>query len=432
MSDLSQSGIESVPLTTDEENKEKQPIEHEGRATIASSSFNLTKTIVGCGIMTLPYNLKNCGWVFGILCLLLVGISSTYGFHLLTVASAYTGSFQYRDISSRLYNKRISIFIAIMVIVYTFGSLASYCIVIRDNMFWWPEDAEGASWKRRLALWSIMCIVILPICFLPRINFLRFTSLIALSSIFYVICVVASFCILIHTVPGLSMSIDPPVSFNWSIDTFTSFPLFTTAFCGHYNMPNIYYELKNRSISRMNWVTLITSIVTIVFNSTMSLFGYFAFTSAVKSDILKNIASLSNASVFFYIANSAMILVIIFSYPLVTFGVRKAIESVAWPENRQVPYKWTVLIIVLLVTIPTLLATFISDMDMILSFTASICGSPVVYIIPGMFGYTVARRSKGPRHLAILSMTLVVLGFFYAISGFVSSVYTIIIRPTIK
>lgn len=146
-----ESSNESIPLVASavQDDQESKPVVHDGSATVLSSSFNLSNTIIGCGIMTLPFNLYNCGWVLGMFCLLLVGLSSGYAFNLLTVASEYTGFFQYRDIALKLYGQKFSLFIGIIVIIYTFGSIASYCIVLRDNMFWWSEPTSENDYKRR-------------------------------------------------------------------------------------------------------------------------------------------------------------------------------------------------------------------------------------------------------------------------------------------
>lgn len=209
------------------------------------------------------------------------------------------------------------------------------------------------------------------------------------------ICVVAGFYLLVTYVPGKILSSGPPQAPNFSIDAFTAFPLFTTAFCGHYNSMNIYRELKDRSIRRMNITILITMAVTILFNSAMALFGYFAFTDTVASDILRNVSQLSGASVYFQIANTAMILVMLFSYPLVSFGVNKAFQSLIWKPGQKVPFKWSLMFALINVFVPAIIATFVSDIDHILSFTASLCGSPMVYIIPGFFGYTISKRQGG-------------------------------------
>ncbi len=429
-----ESNSESIPLvaSTVQDNQGPQPVACDGSATIPSSSFNLSNTIIGCGIMTLPFNLYNCGWVMGMFGLLLVGLSSGYAFNLLTVASTYTGFFQYRDIALHLYGQKFSLLVGIIVIIYTFGSIASYCIVLRDNMFWWSDPTSENDYKKKSLLWGIMTFIILPLCLLPRIDFLNFTSLIALASIFYVICVVAGFYLIVTYVPGELLFNGPPQAFNFSIDAFTAFPLFTTAFCGHYNSMNIYRELKDRSVHRMNITILITMTVTILFNSAMALFGYFAFTDSVASDVLRTISQLSDASVYFQIANTAMILVMLFSYPLVSFGVSKAFQSLIWKPGHKVPFKWILLFALLNVFVPTIIATFVSDIDHILSFTASLCGSPMVYIIPGMFGYTISKREKGPKYRLVLSIIMIVLGSFYSISGFLSALYTIIIRPALE
>lgn len=398
------------------------------RASILSSSFNLSNTVLGAGILTLPYNLMNCGWLLGMFFLVLIGVSSALSFYLLTVASDVTKMYQYRDIARVLYKPWFSHLVAVMVAIYTLGTIGSYSIVLRDNMFWWAEDTPANASNKRGMLWAMVCLIVFPLSLLPRIDFLNFTSLVAIVSILYIIFVVVGFFVLTTFDKTKYIAKGPPQVFNWSINALTSFPLFTTAFCGHYNSLNIYKELNNRSIKRMNIVICITVIVTSLFNSVMALFGYFTFTDLLHSDILKNIAEIPGASVIFYIANSAMILVMLFSYPLLCYGLRCTIESMFYSPGQKIPYKWRLLIIMFNVFLPAIVATFVDSIADILSFTSSLCGSPMVFIFPGMFGYSVTKRFGGPKHRYISSLSIIVLGIFYTISGFGSAVYSVVSR----
>ena len=415
-----------VADTAEETSRERD--ENVNRASILSSSFNLSNTVLGAGILTLPYNLMNCGWFLGMFFLVLVGVSSALSFYLLTVSADATKMYQYRDIAKALYKPWFSQLVAVMVAIYTLGTIGSYSIVLRDNMFWWAEDTPANASNKRGMLWAMVCFIVFPLSLLPRIDFLNFTSLIAIVSILYIIFVVIGFFILITFDKSKYIPKGPPQAFNWSINALTSFPLFTTAFCGHYNSLNIYKELHNRSIKRMNVVIWITVAVTSVFNSLMALFGYFTFTDLLHSDILKNIAEIPGASVIFYIANSAMIIVMLFSYPLLCYGLRCTIESMFYSSDRKVPYKWRLLIIIFNVFLPAIVATFVDSIADILSFTSSLCGSPMVFIFPGMFGYSVTKRFGGPKHRYISSLIIVVLGTFYAVAGFGSAIYSVVSR----
>lgn len=423
--------VETPPDSTITEPVDTKIIEESetvNKASILSSSFNLANTVLGAGILTLPYNLMNCGWFLGIFFLALVGVSSALSFYLLTIAGNATEMYQYRDIARALYRPWFSQLVAVMVAIYTLGTIGSYSIVLRDNMFWWAEDTPANASNKRGMLWAMVCFIVFPLSLLPRIDFLNFTSLVAIASILYIIFVVIGFFFLTTFDKTKYIAKGPPQAFNWSINALTSFPLFTTAFCGHYNSLNVFKELNNRSIKRMNTVIAITVIVTSVFNSTMALFGYFAFTDLLHSDILENIAEIPGASVIFYIANTAMILVMLFSYPLLCYGLRGTIESMFYSPDQKVPYKWRFVIIMINVFLPAIVATFVDSIADILSFTSSLCGSPMVFIFPGMFGYSVTKRYGGPKHRYVSSLIIIVLGIFYTIAGFGSAIYSVVVR----
>lgn len=404
----------------------------EAKATISSSAINLTKTIIGCGILTVPYNLMSCGWALGGIVLLFMGVTSTYSFHLLTQASNYCRTFMYREVAEQLYGRCFAIFVAVVVAFYTFGSICSYTIVMQDNFFWW-SDTEGHSeyhMYKKLLMWGLLLGLITPLCFLPRIDFLKYTSIIALSSVCYVVCVVIAFFAIVMDDPYASSEKGSPVAFSWSVDALTTIPLFATAFCGHYNCMNIYRELKGRNIRRMDAVILITGVASTAFNAIMGFFGYFAFTDSCESDILKNIAGLEGSGkIFFYIANCAFILVMCCSFPLLVFAVRRTIESIFWKEGDKFSKWWSYLINAILIVGAGLIGTFVPTIDAVLSFSASLCGVPIIYIFPGFFVYTIAKRENGSARTKILSMFMAVLGIALMLLGFGSAVWKIIIQP---
>lgn len=409
-----------------------------GGAPVSSSTFNLANTIIGCGILTLPYNLKCCGYVLGMFFLLLAGVASSYTFHLLSIASEHVSTYSYREVAKRLYSPKFGTFVAVCVALYTMGSIASYCIVIRDNVFWWPDAAAPNNRTYKiLFMWGCMLFIILPLSLAPKLDFLSFTSLVALCAIFYVICVVITFFVIVTTDPTAGPEKEAPVAVNIAVDALTTFPLFNTAFCAHYNVLNIYRELQLPTVKRMDKVIMGTAVITIAFNSIMALFGYFAFTDTVASDVTRNIASLKGGTIFFYIANVAMIIVMLFSYPLLQFAIRRVIESIFWKEDAVVPKKWRYSIIVFLILFPPLIASFVDSIDQILSFSASLFGTPITFIFPGMFVMTINKRHKKQgepysKRQYFLSITTIALGTFYMLSGFLASVYTYIIEPNIS
>jgi len=55
-----------------------------GKSSLKSSIVNLTNTIVGGGVLALPYAFASCGFALGSLLLVVFGAASCFGLHLLS------------------------------------------------------------------------------------------------------------------------------------------------------------------------------------------------------------------------------------------------------------------------------------------------------------------------------------------------------------
>lgn len=67
----------------------------------------------------------------------------------------------------------MSTLVSICQIVFTFGSLIGYVIVIKDNFFFFDEDKKLYV---NLTLFGIMLVLVMPLCYLPSLDHLRFNS----------------------------------------------------------------------------------------------------------------------------------------------------------------------------------------------------------------------------------------------------------------
>lgn len=159
---------------------------------MASSIVNLLNSIIGVGVMTLPYCLAIDGYVWGICAFIFCGWVAHVSFKYIVIASEYTQEFHYRQISEKLFNhKSWGYIVPIIMIVYVSGSLASYSIAIMDNMFWWAGETETNNFGmyKMILCVCIMYAVVLPLSSLRNLDFMKFNSYVSLACE-AVICVV--------------------------------------------------------------------------------------------------------------------------------------------------------------------------------------------------------------------------------------------------
>eukprot|EP00768_Dysnectes_brevis_P003009 gnl/Dysnectes_brevis/2181_a2540_2175.p1 GENE.gnl/Dysnectes_brevis/2181_a2540_2175~~gnl/Dysnectes_brevis/2181_a2540_2175.p1 ORF type:complete len:459 (+),score=155.06 gnl/Dysnectes_brevis/2181_a2540_2175:90-1466(+) len=438
--DLSLSQGESIDSQLD--TIDSEPKIAQGNSSVYSSIFNLSNTIVGSGVLTIPFDLQCTGYGLGMAGLIFVACCSLFSFYMLSFASKRTGLFSYRDIGAALFGPRAGLLVELLVVVYTTGSCCSYPIIMRDNMFWWDPSDPTQHTYTIICMWIVVALIVFPLALLPKLDFLRFTSLAALLSVLYIVFVIIVFYLEVNVFGTvvLDPAPGPPQAINSDlVSVFTAFPLLGVAFTAHYNCLNVYAELKERSLARMNKVIGGTGSIIIVLYSAMGMFGYLTFTDLTQDDILKNFAQLPNPSLYVNFANICMLFTIIFSFPMVSFALRKSLLSLVFPKKHtqleegaaegagedgellvgpsasKRDTRRRIIFTVIIVLTASTVASLVDSISTVLSFSSSIAGTSIVYIFPGLFYYKLLRRTqKLQRTLAIV---MVGVGFFFMVTG---------------
>eukprot|EP00479_Gromia_sphaerica_P012141 TRINITY_DN626_c0_g1_i4.p1 TRINITY_DN626_c0_g1~~TRINITY_DN626_c0_g1_i4.p1 ORF type:complete len:145 (-),score=16.18 TRINITY_DN626_c0_g1_i4:186-620(-) len=85
----------------------KRDHELTGSATIGGATMNFINTIIGAGIIGLPYAMFRCGYAMGIILLFVVALMTDYTARLLILSGMATNTTSYEDIAKRTFWKEI-------------------------------------------------------------------------------------------------------------------------------------------------------------------------------------------------------------------------------------------------------------------------------------------------------------------------------------
>ena len=160
-------------------------IESTGAKTNSASRLscfvNLANTIVGSGMLGLPYAFSNTGWILGSVLLLLSAITTVFSLHCLSVCALKT------SVPSSFYTvtlatiPQFTFLIDLSVVLACFGVGISYLIVVGGLM---PAvmaqfGVTDMVWRSRETWVVIGFIVVFPLCCLRNLDALRYTSFFA-------------------------------------------------------------------------------------------------------------------------------------------------------------------------------------------------------------------------------------------------------------
>ncbi|KNC82326.1 hypothetical protein SARC_05390 [Sphaeroforma arctica JP610] len=377
----------------------------QGKGTVFSGFLNLSNTIIGSGILGLPSAFMGLGYVMGTVFVVLCGLMSAFTLHLLSKCSHKIGG-RHHSYGSVAHASVpwLSWFVDLVVIFNCFGAGVSYLIIFGDNM---PDFMEYVAkindpdsiWLNR-HLWISVAFVVfgIPLTVAPRLDFLKYTSFLALVSVTYCMILV----ILFWAEPSAewnpcadytdeSSCRGPSEAFNSNfLDIFKALPVYVFAFCCHYNIFGIYNEMRVQTVRSMDFVVSCALCFVGSMYIVFGLGGYLTYGTETKSNILLNFPLNTVSS----IARFAISFVVAVSYPLMTHPVRSAmlhlydiiISRFGSEEKSEKAGKiayWVCTVIVLAVTY--VIAMLVTDLGFVFGVIGATASSMIAFVLPGVF-----------------------------------------------
>ncbi|KAI8632701.1 transmembrane amino acid transporter protein-domain-containing protein [Xylariaceae sp. FL1651] len=390
-----------------------------GAASMFSSIANLLNTILGAGTLAMPSALSHFGMVLGVIVIIWSGFTSAFGLYLQSRCARYLdrGSSSFFALSQLTYPNAAVIFDAAIAIK-CFGVGVSYMIIIGDLM---PGVIEGFD-SRAAAVPYLMdrnfwitafMLAIIPLSFLRRLDSLKYTSIVALIAIGYLIILVVY-----HFASDTLAPRDKIRIIEWGgpVEALASLPVVIFAYTCHQNMFSILNEIKSNSPK---------SILGVISSSIGSAAGVYVLVSITGyltfgNDITGNIVSMYAPSIASTIARAAIVILVTFSVPLQVHPCRASVDAVLkWrpnaiprvqgrtssPNSRSLlpmatrsdhgpgapmsDLRFAVLTTILLVLAYTVALT-VTSLERVLAYVGSTGSTAISFILPGLFYYKIS------------------------------------------
>lgn len=407
-------------------------------ASTKSSIANLSKTIIGAGMLAMPYAYRADGIILGSLIIVIAGITAGFGLYLQLRSARFLpeGQATFFGVCSISYPHLSSLF-DFSVFLQCFGSAVSYLVIIGDLL---PDLVNNDQFNRTAAI-LLSTIIIVPLCYLKNLDSLKYTSIVGLVAIAYLFLLVV-----LHFISGDTPSelrgpvrILKPLSLS---SVFSTFSIIVFAFTGHQNMYSIINESKDKSTKNILKVigsALGAATFLFVF---IGLAGYFTFGDNVQG----NVVLMFKDSIPNIVGRYAIILMVILSFPLMFHPCRLSAKNIFFwlsnlhKESKQEEDELTLLLATPLqdhapVLVPfsntshvafttgLLLALYglalsVSEFALVLSLVGATGSTSISFILPGLFGYKLLANDptvnlyKSDLVVKYLSLALTVWGVF--------------------
>ena len=256
----------------------------------------------------------------------------------------------------------------------------------------------------------------IPLSFLRRLDSLKYTSVVALISIGYLVILVVY-----HFYTGDTLQPDrtPIRVIRWAgaIPTLSSFPVIVFAYTCHQNMFSVLNEMNNNSHFRTLSVVIVSNGTAASIYVLVAIIGYLSF----GNDIGGNIISQYLPSVSSTIARAAIVVLVMFSYPLQVHPCRASVDAVLkWrPKSisknsgpsslessplRSIPLLSTgrkrnddslsetrfAAITTAIIILSFIVAMTVNSLEAVLAYVGSTGSTSISLILPGLFYYKIS------------------------------------------
>lgn len=365
-------------------------------ASLAQSIFNLTKNIVGIGLLSLPAAVAaGTGLLPAIGLTVLLGVYSGYTFSIFGRVCEASGERNFKGLGLAASRPRLASTMVWVCTLRTVFSCLAFSIVVADSFsailqsFGSPAALSG----RNTVMGIVALFVLLPLCLLPDLSALSYTSLLGSLGMLYTTTFMTIRCLDGSYAPGgrffnsTLAAIGAPDRWSINVSTLVLVCTLSTACSAHYNAPKFYDQLRNRSVGRFNIVVTASFGLAVAMCLMAMCAGYLTFGAASKGNILLNYSTSDPLATVARIAVSGSV---VCTFPLAFTGLRDgAMALLGVPSTRR---NFCVATVGLL-SLVTGLALAIRNVAFVVNLGGAIFGALTVYIFPSVL-FLLLQRCK--------------------------------------
>nr|CAB3494646.1 unnamed protein product [Digitaria exilis] len=339
---------EPLLLTVSESSSSLKRKDGSAEPSVSGAVFNVSTSIVGAGIMSIPAAMRVLGVIPCVLIAAVAALANSSVEFLLRYTRCSGGS--YAGVMGDAFGRAGAVVLNVCVAFTTMGTLIVYLIIIGDVM---SGSAVGKDahvgvlqelfgerwWTTRVAVLLVTAVVILlPLVLRRRVDSLRYTS--AVSILLAVVFIIISLGIAVYTI--FTGTVNMPRMFpdfsrlSSPFELFTAVPVIVVAFTFHFNVHPIRAELKNSS--DMKAAVRISLVLCSAIYVLVGFFGFLLFGEATMADVLVNFDRSSGAGVpqaLNDLARLSYALHLVLVFPLLNFSLRINVDELLFQGKRS-------------------------------------------------------------------------------------------------
>ncbi|KAM0788841.1 hypothetical protein ACM66B_002926 [Microbotryomycetes sp. NB124-2] len=344
---------------------------------------NMSNSILGAGIVGLPYALREAGFFVGLILLVVLGLVTDWTIRLIVLNAKMSGRKTYIDIMDTCFGPRGRAAVSFFQFAFAFGGMCAFCVILGDTI---PRVLAAVlpsdkGWflqfltSRQFVVTFLTLSVSYPLSLYRDIEKLSKASALALVSMVFIVVSVGI------RGPGVEDNLKGDPSERWTFirpGFFEAIGVMSFAFVCHHNSLLIYGSLRVPTIDRFAQVTHVSTGLSVIACLCMSTSGYLVFTNRTPGNILNAFAEddgLINIARAFFGANMFATL------PLEAFVCREVLENYFWPEGSFDQRRHVVITSSLVLGAMTV-SLITCDLGVILELAGGFSATALAYLFP--------------------------------------------------
>jgi len=389
-----------------------------GTATIPTEVFNLVKSIVGAGVLSLPAGVVAFGnapsaMIPAVILIAVMGVISAYTFALIGRVSKSTNTMSYADAWDVTVGKSTSWIIAFSCFIDCWFGNLSYSMILADtikNLL----ASTGIAATRTQSLLGVTGVVLLPLCLMKNLSSLAPFSLVGIIGMLYTTLVMGIRYFSGAYAPGgkfLATALVAPAfgsagaAAAMSAKTLILTSMLSNAYIAHFNAPKYLAELKNNTMGRFTQVIAWSFGSSVALYSIITALGFLTFGASSNGLILNNY---STQDLLMSFSRVAVGLSVTGSYPLLFDGARDGfLDLFKVPKEKRTNSLFNKVTIGIL-AVTTLVASKLTDLGLVASVGGATFGTALVFIYPTIM-FIKSQKGKNNKETT-LAKVLAVLG----------------------
>ena len=399
---------EEIPQRRSFMNKLFGPME---AGSIRGSIFNMVILSLGSGCLSLPKYVGKTSLSLSIVMILIIGLLVWRALNLVSKACYKKQIFIYSNLVRELYGKRLSLVYDSAVILYSFGVLILYQVIIYTligeaiyNLFYYNEyptnekfllESFWGQWYCKYIIpYAVGLIIIFPLCLIKDVSKLR------IASLFGVITLISLIVLIVVEFPSYykyyKENTYSPSDVNTHINVYNYKSGFDSSLYFFQYCSSLFYSfittigavpifntLHNNILRRMQKVVRRTVLFDIVLFLVISVIGYLTWPVNTPDLIIEREKIRKGADVPMSIGRIALVLTVMMKLPNNYTSLRITIFNLIW-GSTEITNKKNIIVTLIVLMICCTVSVLYSQISGYIKLIGGICSSVVGFIIPAL------------------------------------------------